>query len=168
VSNIDKPSLHTGLCKIKDFLWRTDGVDGVNDERNQDEIAAGASLRRPASLTALGVIVSAEALVMVGLVVWLGIETALAQPEYLVTAIAILVLAAIAALFLVFVAIGTFRMQPWTRSATLVWQIFQVVAAIAAFQGIIGSANVGWFLLVPAIVAVILLFSRASIATTRR
>lgn len=168
VSNIDKPSLHTGLCKIKDFLWRTDGVDGVNDQRNRDGDTDAAVLRRPPSITALGIIVSIEALVMVGLVVWLGIEIAAAQSEYLVTALAILVLAAIAALFLVLVAIGTFRMQMWTRSATLVWQIFQVVAAIAAFQGIIGSAAIGWFLLIPAVLAVILLFTRASVAAARR
>lgn len=140
----------------------------MNDQRNPGDDAVPGALRRPAAVTALGVIVSIEALVMVGLVVWLGIEIAVAQPEYLVTAVAILVLAAIAALFLVFVAIGTFRMQVWTRSATLVWQIFQVVAAIAAFQGIIGSASVGWFLLVPAILAVILLFTRASVDAARR
>jgi hypothetical protein len=168
VSNIDKPSLHTGLCKIKDFLRRTGVVDDVNDERNQDEIAAARPRIRPRSLTVLGVIVSVEALVMAGLTVWLGVETVVADPEYVVTAIAILVLAAIAALLLVFVAIGTFRMQAWTRSATLVWQIFQVVAAIAAFQGIIGSANVGWFLLIPAIAAVILLFTRSAVEATRR
>ncbi|AXH35430.1 hypothetical protein DVJ78_08400 [Humibacter sp. BT305] len=140
----------------------------MNDQRNPGDEADAGTLRRPASVTALGIIVSIEALVMVGLVVWLGIETAVAQPEYLVTAVAILVLAAIAALFLVFVAIGTFRMEVWTRSATLVWQIFQVVAAIAAFQGIIGSPSIGWFLLVPAVLAVILLFTRASIAAARR
>ena len=119
-------------------------------------------------MTLLGAIVAVEALVMAGLTVWLGIETVVASPEYLVTAIAILVLAAIAALFLVFVAIGTFRMQAWTRSATLVWQIFQVVAAIAAFQGIIGTATVGWFLLVPAVAAVILLFTKSTVEAMRR
>ncbi|WP_378147396.1 hypothetical protein ACFJGV_05345 [Cnuibacter sp. UC19_7] len=140
----------------------------MNDQRNRDGDTDAAVLRRPPSITALGIIVSIEALVMVGLVVWLGIEIAAAQSEYLVTALAILVLAAIAALFLVLVAIGTFRMQMWTRSATLVWQIFQVVAAIAAFQGIIGSAAIGWFLLIPAVLAVILLFTRASVAAARR
>jgi hypothetical protein len=168
VSNIDKPSLHTGLCKIKDFLWRTGGIDDVNDEGTRDDVPPRDAIRRPLTVTLLGVIVAIEALVMAGLVIWLLIETVMDQPEFVVTAIAIIVLAALAALFLVFVAIGTFRMQPWTRAATLVWQIFQVVAAIAAFQGIIGSANIGWVLLVPAIAAIVLLFTPSAVAATRR
>jgi hypothetical protein len=126
------------------------------------------SRSRPALLTLLAAIVGAEALMMAGVVVWLLIELLTDRPASYETALAIVVLAAIAAVFLGFAALHTLRAAPWTRAATLTWQLLQIVIAIGCFQGIVASPAVGWWLLVPAVLAVILLFTPPVVAATRR
>ncbi|GLK17727.1 hypothetical protein GCM10017602_22090 [Herbiconiux flava] len=110
----------------------------------------------------------AEALVMAGVVVWLLIELLTEQPASYETALAIVVLAAIAAVFLAFAAIHTLRAAAWTRAGTLTWQLFQIVIAIGCFQGIVATPVVGWWLLVPALLALVLLFTPSVVAATRR
>jgi hypothetical protein len=124
--------------------------------------------RRPALLVLLGVIVGAEALVMAGVVLWLIVELLTTRPSSFETAVAILVLAAIAAIFLGFVAVHTLRARPWTRAATLTWQLLQVVIAIGCFQGMVATPTIGWYLLIPAVLAIILLFTPPVVAATRR
>ncbi|WP_370545256.1 hypothetical protein [Herbiconiux sp. VKM Ac-1786] len=146
-------------------------VDEANDRRTPDERLQGdgvARRRRPPLLTLLAVIVGAEALVMAVVVVWLLIELLTEQPASYETALAIVVLAAIAALFLAFAAIHTLRAAAWTRAGTLTWQLFQIVIAIGCFQGIVATPVVGWWLLVPALLALGLLFTPSVVAATRR
>ena len=145
--------------------------DKANDRRTPGEPTPYDAPRRPGRpplLTLLAVIVGAEALVMTGVVVWLLVELLTDRPASYETALAIVVLAAISAVFLAFAALHTLRAAPWTRAATLTWQLFQIVIAIGCFQGIVASPGVGWWLLVPAVVAVILLFTPAVVAATRR
>ncbi|MDO9396850.1 MAG: hypothetical protein Q7T71_09915 [Herbiconiux sp.] len=124
--------------------------------------------RRPALLVLLAVIVGAEALVMAGVVLWLVLELLTVRPSSYETALAILVLAAIAAVFLSFVTVHLLRAAPWTRAATLTWQLLQVVIAIGCFQGMVATPVIGWYLLVPAVLALVLLFSPTVVAATRR
>ncbi|MFB2599241.1 hypothetical protein ACEXQE_15725 [Herbiconiux sp. P17] len=124
--------------------------------------------RRPALLVLLAVIVGAEALVMAGVVLWLLVELMATRPTSFETAAAVLVLAAIAAIFLGFVAVHTLRARPWTRAATLTWQLLQVVIAIGCFQGMVATPTIGWYLLVPAVLAIVLLFTPPVVAATRR
>lgn len=154
--------------QIKGFLWSTGVSDELNEARTSDERGVGRGVRRPVLLVLLGVIVAAEALVMAGVTLWLVLELLTVRPASYETALAILVLTAIAAIFLVFVAVHTFRMRPWTRAATLTWQILQVVIAVAAFQGIVASPEAGWYLLISALIAVALLFAPPVVAVTRR
>ena len=145
--------------------------DEMNDRRTPAE--PGSPVRselphRPALLVLLAVIVGAEALVMVGVVAWLAVELMTTQPTSYQTALAILVLAAISAVFLSFVAIHTLRARPWTRAATLTWQLLQVVIAIGCFQGMVATPTIGWYLLVPAVLAILLLFTPSVVAATRR
>ncbi|MFB2584729.1 hypothetical protein [Herbiconiux liukaitaii] len=119
-------------------------------------------------LVVLAVILAAEALALAGVTVWLVLELLTEQPASYETALAILVLSAIAAVFLAVVTVHTLRMQPWTRAASLTWQLLQIVIAVACFQGIVASPEVGWYLLAPAIAAVLLLFSPPVVAATRR
>jgi hypothetical protein len=105
---------------------------------------------------------------MAGVVVWLLLELLTERPASYETALAILVLATIAAVFLAFVAVHTLRARPWTRAATLTWQILQLVIAIGCFQGIVATPTIGLWLLVPAVVVIVLLFTPSVIAATRR
>jgi hypothetical protein len=145
--------------------------DDTNDRPTRGEPASSSRPelpKRPALLVLLAVIVGAEALVMAGVVLWLVVELMTAQPASYETALAILVLAAIAAVFLGFVAVHTLRARPWTRAATLTWQLLQVVIAIGCFQGMVATPGIGWFLLVPAVLAIVLLFTPPVVAATRR
>ncbi len=146
-------------------------MNELNDERTPREplVNEASELpRRPALLVILAVVVGAEALVTAGVVVWLLIELLTERPASYETALAILVLAAIAAVFLSFVAVHTLRARPWTRAATLTWQIFQVVIAVGCFQGIVATPTIGLWLLVPALVVIVLLFAPSVVAATRR
>ncbi|WP_245741659.1 hypothetical protein [Herbiconiux ginsengi] len=145
--------------------------DDTNDRPTRGEPASSARPelpKRPALLVLLAVIVGAEALVMAGVVLWLLVELLTARPTSYETAVAILVLAAIAAVFLGFVAVHTLRARPWTRAATLTWQLLQVVIAIGCFQGMVATPTIGWYLLLPAVLAVVLLFTPSVVAATRR
>jgi hypothetical protein len=143
----------------------------MNDETTSGESlmseAAGRG-RRPVLLTVLAALVGVEALLMAGVVVWLVLELVTEQPASFATAAAIVVLAAIAAVFLGLVAVNLLRAQPWTRAATLTWQLFQVVIALASFQGIVATRDAGWYLLVPAVLAIVLLFTPTVVAATKR
>ncbi|MCS5731056.1 hypothetical protein N1031_14915 [Herbiconiux moechotypicola] len=119
-------------------------------------------------MSVLAAIVGAEALVMAGVVVWLLLELLTNQQSSFETAAAIVVLAAIAAVFLAFVAVNLLRAQPWTRAATLTWQILQVVIAIGCFQGLVEPAGAGWYLLLSALACLLLLFTPPVVAATRR
>jgi hypothetical protein len=157
--------------QIKAFLWSAAVGDEMNDARTSGEPASASPRRlpsRPAPLVLLAVIVGAEALVMAGVVVWLLVELVSVRPTSYETAMAILVLAAIAAVFLGFVAVHTLRARPWTRAATLTWQLLQVVIAIGCFQGMVATPTIGWYLLVPAVLAIVLLFVPSVVAATRR
>lgn len=145
--------------------------DEMNDARNSGESSMDSrpgTPRRPALLVLLAVIVGAEALVMAGVVLWLVLELLTVRPSSYETALAILVLAAIAAVFLSFVTVHLLRAAPWTRAATLTWQLLQVVIAIGCFQGMVATPVIGWYLLVPAVLALVLLFSPTVVAATRR
>ncbi len=157
--------------QIKGFLGSTSVSDETNSRGTTGEHGVTGRrepVRRPALLVLLAVIVGAEALVMIGVVVWLVLELLTARPTSYTTALAILVLAAVAALFLSFVAIHTLRARPWTRAATLTWQLLQIVIAIGCFQGLVATPTIGWYLLVPAVLAMLLLFTPPVVAATRR
>jgi len=122
--------------------------------------------RRPPLLVLLVVILLLEFVLMVSAVVFLAIELVVARPDSYPTAIAILVLAVIAAVWLAATARGTLRGRQWTRGATVVWQLLQIAVAVGSFQGLFARADVGWLLLVPAIAALVLLFTPSVIAAT--
>jgi hypothetical protein len=90
------------------------------------------------------------------------------RPYSAVSAVALAVFAAIAALGLGLVAAGTLRLQPWTRAAAIVWQILQTFVGLQAFQGAGARPDLGVLLIVPAVVGLVLLFRRDVAAATRR
>ncbi|WP_395243696.1 hypothetical protein ACGGZK_16440 [Agromyces sp. MMS24-K17] len=112
-----------------------------------DRPAAGV---RAACVT-VSVLLVAEAVGMIGLVAWLLVDLVALEPSSYATAIALLVLVVIGAIWVSAVAIGSFRRAPWTRGAAIVWQVLQVSVAVGAFQGLFARPDVGWLLLVPAV-----------------
>ncbi|WP_309615766.1 hypothetical protein, partial [Salinibacterium sp.] len=99
---------------------------------------------------------------------YLVIELIVATPDSYASAVALTVLTAIAAVWLAVIGVNVLRGNPWVRGATVVVQILQIAVAIGCFQGAFARPDLGWLLLIPAIAALILLFSPPVLAATTR
>jgi hypothetical protein len=89
-------------------------------------------------------------------------------PTSFASAVGILILVVFAAVWLVFVGVGALHARPWVRAAALTWQVLQLAIAIGSFQGAFARDDIAWFLLVPAVIVIALLFTRSVMAATRR
>lgn len=110
----------------------------------------------------------AECALLVAAVVYLVVELIVATPASLASALALAVLTAIAAVWLGVIAANVLRGRAWTRGAAIVWQVLQGAVAIGCFQGIFAQPAIGWLLLVPAVVVLVLLFTPSVVAATSR
>lgn len=109
------------------------------------------------ALAVVRVLLALEAIGMLAVVSWLIVDLFALQPSSYATAIALIVVAAIGAIWAVANAAGALRRAGWSRASAIVWQILQVSIAVGAFQGLFARPDIGWLLLVPAIVVVGLL-----------
>jgi len=107
----------------------------------------------------LTVVVALEAVALVIATVWLAVEIAVATPESLATAIALTVTCAVVAGGVAWLAIGLARRRSNVRGGVLVWQIMQAAIGIGALQGIFARVDIGWALLLPAIVGFVLVLT---------
>ncbi|MET0907882.1 MAG: hypothetical protein ABWZ99_00310 [Ilumatobacteraceae bacterium] len=121
-----------------------------------------------AALRLLTAILFAEAAAMVVVVIVLIIDILTLPAASLGSAIALTVLVAIGAVFVSAVAVGAFRRQGWVRGGALIWQLVQLAIAIGAFQGTFAQPAIGWALLVPSVIVIVLLFTRSVMAAIRR
>jgi hypothetical protein len=122
--------------------------------------------RRARALTALALLLAAEAAVLWAAVVWLVLELLTDQPTSYASAVAILVLAVAAAAWVTTIAVATLRARPWIRAAAMTWQFVQVFIAIGCFQGFYARPDVGWALLIPSALVAVLLFTRSVLDAT--
>ena len=103
-----------------------------------------------------------------GATAFLVYELVTVTAQSLASALALTVLTAIAAVWVIAIAVGVLRGRPWSRGAAIVWQVLQIAVAVGAFQGSFARPEVGWLLIIPALVALVLLFSRPVVEATRR
>lgn len=99
----------------------------------------------------------AEAGALIAVLGWLVVDLLVLQPSSFATAVALVVLVAIAAAWVAATAVASARRAPWSRASAIVWQVLQVSIAVGAFQGLFARPDVGWLLLVPAITVIGLL-----------
>ncbi len=130
--------------------------------------SAPAAQGRPALLLVLAIIVGLEAVLVTGLAVWLLIELLTQRPESYPSAIAITVLGFLAAAWAIATFAGLIRRRSWARASALTIQILQLAIAVGCFQGLFARPDLGWALLVPAVVAGILAISPAVVRATGR
>ncbi len=116
----------------------------------------------------LATILFAECAVLAIATGYLVVEMLVAVPDSLASAVALTVLTAIAAIWLAVIAVNVLRGRAWTRGATVVWQVLQSAVAVGFFQGMFARPGVGWLLLLPALVALGLVFTPPVIAATAR
>jgi len=82
--------------------------------------------------------------------------------------VALAVVAAVLAAGLAFTARGMLRGSKWTRPAAMVWQVVQILVGLDATQGVGPRYDLAALLVIPALVALVLLFSRSVSETMRR
>ena len=95
----------------------------------------------------LAVLLFAECALLAVATIYLVVELLTATPDSLASAVALTVLSAIATVWLGFIATNALRGRAWTRGAAIVVQI------------LLGAVAIGWLLLIPALVVLVLLFT---------
>jgi hypothetical protein len=111
---------------------------------------------RPALLYVLAALIFAEGVALTAATVYLVVEIFVAPTASLASAIALVVVAAIAALGLILIGISTLRARPWVRGAAICWQVLQILLAFSILQA--KSPGVAWALAVPAALIIVLIF----------
>lgn len=125
--------------------------------------------RRSRAHNALVFLLGIEAALLWVVVAWLILELLTDQPSSYASALAILLIAVIAAAWVTTITVATLRGRTWIRAAAVTWQLVQVFIAIGAFQGFYARPDLGFALLVPSVLVVVLLFTRSVVeATTPR
>ncbi|MEY9951125.1 hypothetical protein [Leifsonia sp. EB34] len=125
--------------------------------------------RRPPLLIALAVILALEALLVTGLAVWLLVELLTTTPQSYSTAVAITVLVALGAAWLIATLVGILRQHAWARASTVTIQILMIAVAVGSFEGLVGGRpDIGWALVVPAVVAGVLALAPSVVRSTAR
>ena len=123
---------------------------------------------RPALLLLLVFLLALECAALVAMACYLVVELLVARPDSIATAIALLVLDLLAAVWVGSMAVNALRGRSWIRSGAITWQILQIAVGIGSFQAPFSRPDIGWLLILPAAAVIILLFTRPVIAATRR
>lgn len=111
-------------------------------------------------LPTLNAILLIEAVAMAAIVGWLLIDLVTLRPSSYATAIALLILTVIGAIFIWVVAVLCLRRNARFRGGAVIWQLIQLAVAIGSFQGVFAQPLIGWVILVPSLLALVLSFSK--------
>jgi hypothetical protein len=152
----------------RDDAAQNDDADSASPgaEASASPVANGSGVR--VALAVVSVLLFLETAVLTALVVWLVVDLFALEPSSYVTAIALIAIVVIGAIWVWSVAIASLRRAPWARAAAIVWQILQLSVAVGAFQGLFARADVGWALLLPAVTVIgLLLWTPVRIAYSR-
>lgn len=125
-------------------------------------------MRMPASLVALAVVLFLESAVLAVVSIWFLIEILTTRVNSIGGSILTLALALGATAWVAAAAVGALRGRSWVRGAALTWQLCQLAVAVGAFQGIFAQPTIGFAILVPTVLALILLFVPSTTNVLRR
>ena len=138
----------------------------VNNSRNSNETQTEQSAPRPIALIVLVVILALEAIALGASTVFF-VDELVAQPSSSIgSAVALAVIVGIATVWVVIVVRGVLLGQAWTRAAVVVLQILVIAVGIGSVQGPAPRPDLAAALIVPAVLALVLLFTRSVIAAT--
>lgn len=121
---------------------------------------AAHSEHRPTAAGALAVVLFLEAAALVAVAVWLTIVAVGEGGRSLGATVFLAVLAVGAAFFLLQAGRGVLDGRAWSRAATIVWQVLQMGVSFGTYNGAEGPVPLALTMLVPAIVGLVLVFSR--------
>jgi len=119
------------------------------------------SAARSAPVIAVAILLALEALAAIALTAALVYELFTGPADSTSTAIGLVVMVAIAAVWIGATAIAFIRGTSFSRGSALVWNALQAALGIASNQGIFARPDIGSALLIPAIAVIaMLLFSK--------
>ncbi|MBF4552191.1 hypothetical protein [Pseudoclavibacter sp. VKM Ac-2888] len=110
--------------------------------------------KRPKTVLLLAGVLGLEAAILAAATVFLVIETAAQEAEFLASSLALAGLSLLGAVLLALVAVSTLRLRSWVRGAAITWQIMQLAVAWVFLQGDI-AVWVGWALTAVSLVGVV-------------
>jgi hypothetical protein len=137
--------------------WKV-AVNGVRD--------SDAGMRRHPAVVVLVTVLMLEAAALAAATVYFVVELLVGRPSSVGSAVAITAVIAVGAIWVGFIAVGVLRGRAWTRAATVVVQVLVGAIAIGSLQGSDPQPSLAVAMLVPAVVATVLLFSKPVIAAT--
>ncbi|GAB3612379.1 hypothetical protein GCM10027415_07190 [Humibacter ginsengisoli] len=108
----------------------------------------------PVLLGCLVALLALESLALVALVIWLGVQAAEATASDVASGIALLIIAALCALWLVVTTVAAARRRSWMRASVITWHLLVLAIAVGCFTGITAVPQAGWVLLVLAAVGI--------------
>ena len=120
--------------------------------------AEGAS-RRPVVLVLLAIVLGMECALLLVVSIYLLVSLVVETPAFVAMAVAELVLALLATLWLAVLSAQALRRRPWVRAAAMMWQIVQLAIGVSNLQGEYARPDIGWLLIVPAAAGIWLLFT---------
>ncbi|MGL4339136.1 MAG: hypothetical protein ACRCSP_01750 [Rhodoglobus sp.] len=127
----------------------------------------GGPARHPFVLL-LSVLIFGQAALLLLATVYLIFEIFAASPYSYASAVILAVMSAITTGWLSAIALGVLRCRPWVRGAAIVAQVLHIAVAVGCFQGVFARPGVGWLLLIPAIIVLVLLFTPPVVDTISR
>jgi hypothetical protein len=142
----------------------------VSDARDVDDSAenSGSRGRHHPLVVLLAAVLFIEAVALAGATVVLIFELLVATPDSFPSAVALTVFVAIAAVWVFVIAVNSLRGRAWIRGAAIVVQVLLAALALGSFTGLGARVDIGWLLLAPAIIVLVLLFTKPVLAETSR
>jgi hypothetical protein len=128
-------------------------------------VSSPSTPRQPVLLVVLSALLYLEAVALAALTVLLIVDAVIQHPDSYLSAVALIVLAALAAAWLAIMATHALARRPWIRAGGVTWQLLQLVIGITI---ITAGQPLGWALVAVAVVVLVLLFTPPVIAATRR
>lgn len=110
--------------------------------------------KRPVTVNVLAAVLSFEAAILAAVTVFLVVETAAQEAEFLASSLALAGLALLGAVLLALVAVSTLRLRSWVRGAAITWQIMQLAVAWVFLQGDI-AVWAGWALVAVSLIGLV-------------
>jgi len=124
--------------------------------------------RRPALLILLAALIYLEATALGVASVVLLLDLLTQRPDSYASGVAILVLTILATVWLAVMATHALLGRPWIRGGAVTWQVLQIAIGIGSFGGLFSRPDIGWLLIIPAVIVLVLLFSPTVIRATKR
>lgn len=124
--------------------------------------------RRPALLILLAALIYLEATALGVASVVLLLDLLTQRPDSYASGVAILVLTILATVWLAVMATHALLGRPWIRGGAVTWQVLQIAIGIGSFGGLFSRPDIGWLLIIPAVIVLVLLFTPTVIRATKR